>query len=147
MEIISSPIPEIILIPFEVYSHQESVLSEIKNSAAERCEMMELRKHLVDTYYLPMKGKNWYDKTIEDEDRFADQDEALPENPPEEETFQVVAPKKKRKKKKVFKTSLEISYITCTSCNKKFQFTAHQANEYKKKGWAPRKKCRNCKSK
>ncbi len=136
MEIIGSPIPEIILIPFEVYSHQESVLSE----------MMELRKHLVDTYYVPMKGKSWYEQTIEDEE-IADQDEALPENPPEEETFQVVAPKKKRKKKKVFKTSLEISYITCTSCNKKFQFTAHQANEYKKKGWAPRKKCRNCKSK
>ena len=135
MEIIGSPIPEIILIPVEVYSHQESVLSEMK-----------LRKHLVDTYYVPMKGKNWYEQTIEDEE-IADQDEALPETPPEEETFQVVAPKKKRKKKKVFKTSLEISYITCTSCNKKFQFTAHQANEYKNKGWKPRKKCRNCKSK
>lgn len=140
MEIISSPIPEIILIPFEVdrdvYSHQESVL----------CEMMKLRKHLVDTYYVPMKGKNWYEQTIEDEVRFADQDEALPEDP-EEETFQVVTQKKKKKKVFKFKTSLEISYITCTSCNKKFPFTAHQANEYKKKGWAPRKKCRNCKSK
>ena len=141
MEVISSsPVQSPIGVQFNVnpygvdpcvYSYQESVLSE----------MMKLRKHLVDTYYIPMKGKNWYDQTIEDEDRSADQDTAS-----EEEMLQVVAPKKKKKKIFKFKTNLEISYITCTSCNKNFPFTAHQANEYKKKGWAPRKKCRNCKS-
>lgn len=105
----------------EVYFNQENVIEE-----------------LVKNYYLPMKGKNWYEQTIEDEDN----------TPPpkssqdKDDGFQVVP---KKKKKRIFITNFKMTFITCEKCKETFPFTAHQANEYKKKGWAPRKKCRNCK--
>jgi len=107
----------------EVYFNQENVIQE-----------------LVDHYYLPMKGKNWYDETIEDEARTP----AKPKQEEDNDGFQVIAPKKKNKRRH-FITNFKMSFITCEKCKETFPFTAHQANEYKKKGWAPRKKCRNCK--
>ena len=102
----------------EVYFNQENVIEE-----------------LVKNYYLPMKGKNWYEQTMEDEDN-------APVKQEEDDGFEVVP---KKKKKRIFITNFKMTFITCEICKETFPFTAHQANEYKKKGWAPRKKCRNCK--
>ena len=106
----------------EVYFNQENVIDE-----------------LVKNYYLPMKGKNWYEQTIEDEDNTPPPPKSSQDK---DDGFQVVP---KKKKKRIFITNFKMTFITCEKCKETFPFTAHQANEYKKKGWAPRKKCRNCK--